>query len=564
MRCSGQGSGGGVVVKNRPLVALGLVSLGLLLLAIVDPWQRQESTGLGRILDGKDAASLIRVVIRSESGETQEVSKSSRGRWQTFQENSAVKDALADPAVVRQLISAMTLLRASRQAVPVTKHEFAAGGASIHYESASGVIGDIVLGALSADAQHRWIRLGEDGKALLVEAHLIEEILDTRTRLRSRRLLPPRPPSGARLHLKRGEQWLQVKGRAMTWTGHEVYAAKVSATRLAALRDALGALEFLEPLPDPEMCAASKASVVIDQGDASLEIRECGPCANELVALSTGPVVGCVRASHWKVVQQAIDAPLSLVDRAVLPTRRPEGAFTLRCEQEELRVDPEEVDAQRLRQWWQAIDSGALAVEQIAVPSTRCTLTGEDYQVSFGRIEDSWYAQRTGSSPAPPGLARRLKPELTSLLRVDASLFQSLDLLTEDPLFATHIHLEQGGTSVELQRSELLDAWQSTGGTLSDALATEWALALRAELASLRAERFASERLDSERAKKARRIAIDFENPVTGATTHYDLLVLVVPLTSECLVQINAGAVAWIAPKRCQALLSPMPTATSP
>jgi hypothetical protein len=542
-------------VKNRSLAIIGVLSLALLLLAILDPWTAEPGEASGRVVAAEEVAALTRLAIEDPAEGRLEIIKGPEGLWRSADGRKA------DPGVVREVIAAMGLLRASRSMKPRPEHGLSADSITLVYQ-ATGEPVRIRIGALTSDERHRWIQV-DDAKALLVEAHLIGELVEARKELLSRRLLESRPRSTEALRLSREDKYVQVQEGGVSWTGYtsELPPAPLSEAAFARLRDALGDLEVRAPVPNESLCRASTKRIVLERGDQSLEMRECGFCEGGLIALWTEAQAGCVEASLWEEVTRSVERPESLVALHVLPTRKVESAFTLRCGPQELEVDPAKVDDQRLQEWWQTIDAGARSVER-RVPPEHCSLTLEGQQkLIFGRIEETWYARVPNSY-----ISRALGPEAGALLRVDATLFESLDLISEDPLFATRIEVEEGGRSMKVERSaEIVDAWRSADGSQSDGVATEWALGMRGELARLRALRFSPRPPGQglEKAKGRRALGVDFENPVTGLGTHYQLW-LVAGDAGECLAQVKGQGVVTLGAASCDRLLAPLPDAKKP
>ncbi len=548
-------------MKTKQLAILALCSLALLLLALLDPWHSPRATPLGRLLAADEIDSLRRIEIVAEPAESIAVERRGDGQWQGVD----MQGAPLNPQALRDLVSAMTLLRASRKAARRPAHGISEASAFLKLEFAGGTR-EFAFGNTSADGSKQWLGARDEGVSYLVETHLVREIFSARERLPSRKLLPSKPAAGQGLTWRGPTGWLKVHaGTQLEWSDREGSPARVSPLRFAEFREGLATLEFTEALAAETSCDQSRPLYELHYAEHSLNIRECGMCGPDSMGLKLGTRTGCVAAEHWLSLTRMIEQPTELLERLLLPTRKAESTFSIRCASKELAITPAKVDAERLQSWWSKIDRGASELTIAPPPPIVCTLEAEGWIVHFGEREGSWFAFQPPSEAGVESILWKLEPELGPLLRAEPSAFLSLHLIAQDPLHAIRIQVAEAGTSLTLVRGELLDDWKDSSGGLDAEAASQWAPKLAQALAGLRAQTFIPEAEQRKPAPRSgRRIEIDFALPSAEQSSQHQLWIRTAKPAkglgaSSCWAQVDTLPPARLSGEDCTVLLGPMP-----
>lgn len=541
-------------MKPRTTAIIAVCSLALTLLALLDPWHTQVQTPVGRLLRASQLSSLTQIDIVDSAGEMLSIQRDDENRWQSTGARSGPVDAEA----VRELVSVIKLLRSSRAAPQVAGLGVSSDRANLVLHDASGGV-EIRFGAVAADGRHQWLSLDASGPAYLVEKHLIDELLDLRGQLLSRKLLPSRPPVQARIQMRGPNSWFQIEKGTVTWQALEGLKAPSSEEYVAELQGALATLEFDQEPGEAPSCPPGLPAVVVTVGAETLKIQECAPCSPTRIGLSIGSRSGCAQADLWQKIWTWLAKPGALVEPRLLPTRIPTGAFQLVCGERELGVDPGDVDTQRLRDWWRKVDGAGHSLSVGSPPRPLCSIRGDGYEVQFGQVDGKWVAHSAQQPSAQLVLLRGVGQNIEDLLRADSSRFLSRELISEEALSATRISIRDGAKQTVLDRSELVGVWSSQEKGLSELASSELASVLLSALSNLRAIDFvsSSERVEPS-AQSGRRLTIDFAAPTDGGSRHYE--VWVVPSADRsCWAKVDDKPAAWLAPEACQRLLTKVP-----
>ncbi len=522
-------------MTSRSLLLLGLCSLVLLLLATFDPWLARPPQLRARLLDAHLESAITG--LQFEDKDNRLLLARVAGHWQI----DAPLAAPANQSSVRKIVQAMSLLRSLRE----SPGELVGPPQLVLHYSGQGIAGELEIGAASADGKHRWLRESSGGPAHLVEAHLIDEILGARLELISTMVVPFERSARAPMTLRLGDHWVELAGASMRISGVEEAVSESYTAQQFALD--VQRLRFEEVALDTSLCQPLR-SIFISVGDKHTTLSECGSCRAGAVRVREGVRTGCVDATAWQRLVAALDDPWSLLDRGFLPTQP--VAFALRCQGRQLSVQPESVDQERLRSWWQELAATAVQVEPVpgveAPPDgpSVCYILLADQSIAFFQRDGHWYARRDEEA-----VMRELDASVAELLAAGPLRFASLSLISEDPIYATRIQVRSEGAGAwRLIREEMAGAWREEVGQLSAQKATQLADTLRQQLAMLAAKRYLDESRPPLRSWPFE-CEIQFEKAL-GEGTH-DYRVQLSRSKDSCLARVNEGPVAQLGSEIC-------------
>lgn len=519
-------------------------AIALLGLALFDPWMRSP-TPQNVSLVPLDIFPSTHGLLIEQNLSSYDLFLGDDG-WQLRTPVSAP----ANQEAIRQIFEVMQLLRSRRRAV----REVA--GDTVLRITLSGAAGPFVLmvGGATADLQHRWVRTSASTAAHLVEAHLIDELHAAMDSLASRRLVGFDLHTSETLRLSDGEVQIEIADTLVTGTG--LVAAMPAGPVTRELVAALRALRFETVALEARTCS-SEAAVQLTKGAHAITLHECGTCTGNLIEIQVDHRRGCVARSSWKFVRAALANPRALVDRTFLP---PEPAlFSLRCGDSELVVDPKEVDADRLHQWWEELRACAvqLASPQVASATQiapQCQMQVGDQQIDFFQREGSWLAKLEGG---PVVVA--LDDTVAALLDITTLRFAPLTLILEERVYARRIQIRRRGWPEVrlLENTSLGDAWRADAAIpWSEKQSTQVADRLSVTLSSLRAESF-SNLGTTGLGPPSIEITIDFEAALASEMRSY--LVQIWPSASQCRVTVDRGPVAFVDPSLCSSMDAAIP-----
>lgn len=534
-------------MTNKALGVLAGLSLALLLLAIVDPWQGAPGRAGRLLVDPASAASITQLVLEDESSRF-EVVRQGEDAYQL----TAPLVAPAETSAVQQMLQAMSLLRSRRQADVDDVDDLKTPALVIEYHSSEGTE-QLSIGAASGDGRHRWVRSGTSKQAHLVEAHLVEEILSARSNLLSGSVLPFALSRTEPLRIEGPASWLSFQDQRV-WTS-DVPTPMPAAARAKELYATVRAMRFdsVEARGN-ETCTPSR-TLRIEHGDRIASLEECGRCADSRVQVAVDQRIGCLDAEPWNALVAALEQPTSILDVELVPAQ-PVG-FSLTCGSEVLKVEAAKVELARLRGWTRDLNASVLGILPDQKLAERCTLelSGEPSgrKIVFGRAGHRWLA-----APDDRPYTLELEPAVASLLAVSALHFASLDLITEDPLFARRIELTRPAWPAPLAivRDELGGSWSDPAGAIPGEQATALADAIRTRLAMLGAERYL-EPGAAPPGKAALVIDIDFDAALGEGLHTYSVRIW--RDASACTASVNQGPRARLAPELCDQLDAAIP-----
>lgn len=520
-------------MKTSAVLALATLTAAILLLAIFDPLESRDTQGSLRVVDSRLSGTAN--YLRIDLGDMTLEAVGGDGAWRLREPD----EGAANGRAVADLLAAIELLDIKRRAHAESIHGLAAPRASLVVGFPGGERQHLRLGAESGDPRYTWVSVVAD-EALLVETHLVDEILREARRLPSLRLLPWRVDREQPLSLEWAGQTIRIDDGRVSFSKT---AGGLDAESHQILLSSLQALSFQDA---QALSCDSKGRVLsITHQEHSTAIEECGLCGDELIGLRSGGRTGCVSQADWESIVGLVSEPRRLLDVALLPTRIPKSDFSIRCDDEMIRIKHLEVDHRALTQWWQAIDRGAQGLEDPAAEShERCTIDLEESELKIVVSGTTSYAQRSGESAW-----WRVSEAAARLLRADALLFTSRTLIREEPILARSFQLRERNQAMRLHRGVLADGWNSDDDAMESATVAARARLWAETIAHLRVESFST---DTPTGKALRTIEATFESAL-GEDSIYRISIF--RGGAWCLLQVDDGPVGPGDEQTCATLL---------
>lgn len=503
-------------MSRLELRILALLACLCVALVWLDPWRDSEVKSDTRVLRGGELAQLTEVSFTGAGAEVHTQIQAD-GMW-FVQGSGGVVSALA----MRRVIDVLGLLRVVRTVPSSPSHGFGDGAAVVSLTSATGQTVALHLGAHITDGRRRWIRRDTRGPSLLVEAHLVDELLESVTKLSSGPLMPW--AVGSPIRVESEQRWVEWQAPWLRWGEGEATREVVgSKLRVQAW---LRALSSIRASADDENCVRPPA-LLVSSGDSSLDLSKFDCLTADILAEAL---------AGWR-------APETLADMYLFPTERPQHDFSIECGSERREIILAKADQAALWEWWGALRTAPLRLVPKQSGDRRCTVSGKGWSVALAGRGAVWRA----SSPHP-GYDFALGPETKRSFVAISELFRERLLIAEDAVFLRSLTWQEGSHLKEWKRGEGSQEWTTNGEVLGrdTRLALERAATV---LATLRVHSFGTERpVDVATAV----LRASFLDPLSGAQRTYQLEQF--GDVRECLVRVDEHPPAQLTSEDCNAI----------
>ena len=497
---------------------LAVLALASVLLVVADPWRAPVAKGPANLWEETDPTTLRGVRLTSQAVQYEAIAE--KDGWHCL----APRSGIADPAEVRRMLGSLRLLRSIRSAQRSVDHALGrTANVALTFPSGERTL---AVGALTADGRSQWVAIDSEPLAHLVEAHLLTEFLTSVKALRNVHLVPWSVTASEALRIESENRWLQWQGQTMTWLDDDGAKREIRIDPDTALawRDAFA------KLVEAEGDCATPPAMRISQGEnvAVLSDAQC-----------VAPTPLATLLAGWR-------DPWSLASMQLLPTARPTGDFTIRCQGTERDIAIAEVDQRALWAWWSALNQAPRGLIEKVSTTPLCTIRGGAWSVAIGRAGE----QLVASAPHP-GQLFVLDEEVQRRLQALATLFTSTSLVQEDAVFLQRLEIADGSQTRRWERGGQPGAWLENGTDCPANLAL-LVTALSRTVATLEATEFIVEAgLRGTGAKKSR-IHAWFDKALGEGQTRYEMTLWGGP--GRCTVVVEPGAEALLDPRDCAVL----------
>lgn len=500
-------------MKRLELRVLGALATLCLVLVLFDPWRVPPASSDSRLLSPDELGGLTDIYISNADAEIH-TQVQADGLWAVQRTGGAVS-ALA----IRSTTDVLGLLRVVRSARPAVSHGLGEGAAVVRLTRGTEQTVTLHIGSLTSDGRRRWVRRDATGPSVLVEAHLVDELLENASRLSTGPLMPW--AVGSEVRVESEGRWVQWKAPWLRWSdGSAVREVVGNTVRIQAWLRAIASIRATS-----ESCTRPP-SLSVSVGNKSLDLSK----------------FGCLTIDALGEVLASFSDPETLADMHLFSSARPLQDFSIVCGAQRRDVVLAEIDQAALWGWWGKLRNAPLQLVPKQGGDARCTISGQGFRVALAEKNGSWVA----SSPHP-GFDFALPPETNKSFSAISELFRERLLIAEDAIFLSSLTWEEGGRITQWEREEGSLEWTSRGRVLGadvrDALDRAAGV-----LATLRVHSFGTE--DSVLATAILRAS--FLDPIDGGLRTYRLEQF--GDARECLVRVDAHQPARLTSEDCSAI----------
>ncbi len=497
----------------------------MLLLAVFDPWARNESLDSSRLFDSHNVSELASITL-ADGARVFAAERNAKGMWVT----TAPKSGSASSTALARLRSALPLLRSMRQAKERPAHGTREGAPMLTLGFGPEKSVTMHVGVKTANAQSRWIRLGDAERVYLVESHLVAEILDSAMSLRSSRIVLWALSKTEPLRVSWETGAVEIEQTTMRWSGNHPSGSYEAVVDPVRAQHWMESLEMLEETHD-EGCV-HPPEIRIEQGD------------NRVQLLSTS----CLDPQQLATVVAGLEKPEYLAVMNLLPTRRPQEDFTINCGDTEREIQIGQVDQKALWAWWSGLDTSPRALTEKQGFKVTCTVRGSGWEVALGIGRSGrWLAQSPHAS-----FEFVLDAEALPALEPLRDLFRSAVLIEEDAAFLRRVEIVDAKGSRAVERDDRDGSWSITGSQLDAEAVSDWAGALGRTLGTLQAESFEGADTHRTLAKGGVKLVVEFESAFGDQLNRYHLDLF--GNAESCAVSVGDRAPATLATEDCAVL----------